>query len=395
MKRFLLPLLLTVSAAQAQPTAAAQNSPQSLQVTFKAELKKIEGGKAVTVPVVKQWVLPAQWVARSREYGKISSYLLPTLDRMEKETFAKGRPAKFDLVGGKWVATDQPEWKLDRKATEAKILEAIRAGEKSVEVVYNEKVPQRSVALLIERGVLTNLSSARSSFTGSPDFRVKNIVVGASKLDYLWIAPGEVFDFNKTIGEISAKTGYVPGYVIAGNTLVMEDGGGICQVSTTIFRAMWEAGLPIVERQQHSHRVGYYDPIGYEATVYAPSKNLRMKNDTDKYLFVQASWNTATQKLRFDIFGTDHGRKTKVGAPVVTDIKPPAAPSYSPDKRVALGQQRLLDNAMEGMTSVITRTVTYADGTSKQDSIKSVYKPWGAVYGVHPDDPRVKKGAGQ
>lgn len=395
MKRFLLPLLLTVSAAQAQQAAPTQNPAQNLQVTFKAELKKIEGGKAVSVPVVKNWVLPAKWVARSKEYGKISSYLLPTLDRMEKETFAKGRPAKFNLVGGKWVATDQPEWKLDRKATEARILEAIQAGEKSVEVVYNEKVPQRSVALLIERGVLTNLSSARSSFTGSPDFRVQNIVVGASKLDYLWIAPGEVFDFNKTIGDISAKTGFVPGYIIAGNTLVMEDGGGICQVSTTIFRAMWEAGLPIVERQQHSHRVGYYDPIGYEATVYAPSKNLRMKNDTDKYLFVQASWNTATQKLRFDIFGTDHGRKTTVGAPVVTDIKPPAAPSYSPDKRVALGQQRLLDNAMEGMTSVITRTVTYADGSSKQDSIRSVYKPWGAVYGVHPDDPRLKKSAGQ
>lgn len=384
MKRFLLPLLLLAGTASAQ-------APQNMQVTFKGELKRIEGGKLVTKPVVKNWTLPAKWVGTSRQAGRISVYFKPILDRMEKEVFVKGRPAKFDLVGGKWVATDQPEWKLNRAATEAKILEAIKAGQNKVEVVYDEKIPERSVALLAERNVLDNLSSARSSFTGSPDFRVTNIVVGAAKLDYLWIAPGEVFDFNKTIGDITKDNGFVDGYIISGNTLAMEEGGGICQVSTTVFRAMWEAGLPIVERQQHSHRVGYYDPIGYEATVYAPYKNLRMKNDTGNYLFVQASWNTATQKLRFDIFGKDDGRRAKIGAPVVTDVKPPAEPSYTPDKRVALGKQRLLDTPMEGMTSVITRTLTLPDGTTKQDSIKSVYKPWGAVYGVHPDDPRLKK----
>ena len=75
----------------------------------------------------------------------------------------------------------------------------------------------------------------------------------------------------------------------------------------------------------------------------------------------------------------------------MTDIKPAAGPSFTPDKKVALGQQRLLDQPMEGMTSVITRTVTFRDGTTKQDSIKSVYQPWGAVYGVHPNDPRLKQ----
>ena len=392
MKRFLLPLLLTWPGAALAAQPAPQPAPaQDLQLTFKGELKKIDDGQLVTAPVTKSWTLPAKWVARSREYNKLSSYLTPYLDRVEKETFVRGRPAKFEQVGNKWVATDQPEWKLDRPATEAKLLEAIRAGETTLPVVFSEKVPQRSVALLAERGVMRNLASARSSFTGSPDFRVKNIVVGSSKLDYQWVAPGEDFDFNKSMGDINAANGFVPGYIISGGTLALEDGGGICQVSTTIFRALWEAGLPIVERNQHSYRVHYYDPVGYEATVYAPSKNLRMKNDTDAYIFIQASWNTATQKLRFDVFGPDTGRKTQISAPVVTDVKPAAAPTFTPDKRVVLGQQRLLDQPMEGMTSVITRTVTFRDGTSQQDSIKSVYKPWGAVYGVHPSDPRLKQ----
>ena len=392
MKRFLLPLLLTWPGAALAAQPAPQPAPaQDLQLTFKGELKKIDDGQLVTAPVTKSWTLPAKWVARSREYNKLSSYLIPYLDRVEKETFVRGRPAKFEQVGNKWVATDQPEWKLDRPATEAKLLEAIRTGATTLPVVFSEKVPQRSVALLAERGVMRNLASARSSFTGSPDFRVKNIVVGSSKLDYQWVAPGEDFDFNKSMGDINAANGFVPGYIISGGTLALEDGGGICQVSTTIFRALWEAGLPIVERNQHSYRVHYYDPVGYEATVYAPSKNLRMKNDTDAYIFIQASWNTATQKLRFDVFGPDTGRKTQISAPVVTDVKPAASPTFTPDKRVVLGQQRLLDQPMEGMTSVITRTVTFRDGTSQQDSIKSVYKPWGAVYGVHPSDPRLKQ----
>ena len=375
------------------PTAPAVRAPrptQDFSLSFRGELQKIQGGKLVRSSVQRSWKLPVRWVARSLEYGKVTSYLDPLLDQVEKGVNVRGRPVKFSQVGQDWVATDQPEWTFDREATKAALLAAFQAGETSGNVVFKEKKPQRSVALLAERGVFNHLAMARSSFAGSPSFRVKNILVGSEKLDYLFVAPGEDFDFNKTIGEISAKTGFVPGYIISGGSLALEDGGGICQVSTTVFRALYEAGLPVTERHQHSHRVKYYDPIGYEATVYAPSKNLRMKNDTGKYLFLQATWNTATGRLRFDVFGTDDGRRAVVGQPTVTDVKPPATPSYMPDDRVALGQQRLLDEPMEGMTSVITRRVTLRSGKVLEDTLKSNYRPWGAVYGVHPQDPRLK-----
>ena len=152
---------------------------------------------------------------------------------------------------------------------------------------------------------------------------------------------------------------------------------------------MYLAGLPIIERHEHSHRVEYYDPVGFEATVYAPAKNLRMKNDTGKYLFVQASWDRRAQTLTFDLFGKAPGRKVSIGKPTVTAFKPPADPSYSPDPRVRAGGRRLLDVPVQGMTSTIVRTIRVGNAV-KKDTLKSVYKPWGAVYGVAPGDRRLK-----
>ena len=364
-------------------------APAPLKLTFTAPRQKIEGGQLTRHTLRKSWTLPAKWVARSREYGKVTSYLGPLLTEVERAVNVKGRPARFFERPGGWIATDQPEWTFDRAATRQALLKAILTGENAAAIVFQEKRPERSVTLLAERGVLGHLATARSSFAGSPDFRSKNVVVGASKFDYAFVAPNGEFNFNGMVGEVSARTGFVPGYVIAGDSLALEDGGGLCQVSTTAFRALWEAGLPVVERHQHSHRVRYYDPIGYEATVYAPYKNLRMNNDTGAHLFFQVTWNTRSQKLRFDVFGTDTGRRVRVSGPVVTDLKPPAAPSFMADERVAPGQQRLLDGPMEGMTSVLTRTVTFADGRTRTDEIRSVYKPWGAVYAVHPHDPRL------
>ncbi len=168
-----------------------------------------------------------------------------------------------------------------------------------------------------------------------------------------------------------------------------EDGGGICQVSATIFRALYKAGLPITERHEHSHRVKYYDPVGFEATVYAPAKNLRMKNDTGAYLMIQATWNTAAKTVRFDVFGANTGRTVNISRPSVTNFKAPKQPSYTADPNVALGSRRLLDTPAQGMTSVIRRTIKIKGKVISRDTLKSTYEPWGAVYGVNPKDKRL------
>jgi vancomycin resistance protein YoaR len=153
---------------------------------------------------------------------------------------------------------------------------------------------------------------------------------------------------------------------------------------------MYQAGLPIAERQEHSHCVEYDDPVGFEATVYAPQKNLRMTNDTGADLLVQASWDSRAQTLTFDLFGTRPPRTVSIGKPSLSHFKGPAAPSDSPEPRVRPGGQRLLDVPVQGMASLIVRTIRCADGQLCRDTLKCVYKPWGAVYGVNPVDRRLR-----
>jgi len=391
--------LLTVSVALAAPALAALSSPAlaatssapAFSLVLHAQEPRIENGALHKQDVVKSWPMNARGVSSSKKAGKFSSLLSGGLDVAEHQINARApRPATFRNVSGHWIATQQNGWTLDRDKTKQNILKAILSDRHSAEAAYTVTAPARSVQVLAERGVLNHVSVGSSSYKGSPAGRVTNVLVGADKLDNFFVAPGHTFDFAKEVGDISASTGFVKGYVISGGTLEQEDGGGICQVSTTLFRAMYKAGLPIVERHEHSHRVEYYDPVGFEATVYAPQKNLRMKNDTGKYLFVQASWNTKAQTLRFDLFGAKPNRVVSIGKPTVTDFKPPASPSYSPDPRVRMGGRRLLDVPVQGMTSTIVRTIKAGDGQVKKDVLKSVYKPWGAVYGVAPGDRRLR-----
>lgn len=383
--KFLAPALLL--------TLAVSSSASAFQVMLSSSEQKIQKGKVTNHPIKKTWTLPEAGITASKKHNKFSSQLTPRLDQIEKQVNArKPRPAIFKNVNGSWVAVDQNGWIFDRDGTKANILKAINSGKNSAQVAFKVVKPQRSVQLLAQRGVLHYVTTGDSSYAGSPDFREKNILVGASKLDNFFIAPGHVFDFNKEIGQIDASTGFVKGFVISGGTLEKEDGGGICQVSTTIFRALYKAGLPIVERHDHSHRVKYYDPVGFEATVYAPAKNLRMKNDTGKYLFVQAGWDKQAQTLRFDIFGANTGRTVNISKPVITNFKaPPQKPTYTVDNRVALNTRRLLDQPMQGMTSVITRTIKVKGNTISTHKLTSTYAPWAAVYGVNPKDKRLKQ----
>jgi vancomycin resistance protein YoaR len=387
------PVFLAALAVGLTASAHAQSSgatSEPFKLILVDQQHKIHAGELTTHTFAKSWPLPAAGIARSREYHKLSTTLTPTLDDIERQVNARAPlPAVFRNVGGQWTATDQIGWVFDRDGTKANLQKAILEGEPSARVAFQRVVPERSVERLAQRGVLWHVASGQSSHAGSPAFREKNILVGAAKLDNFFIAPDHEFDFNEEIGQIDASTGFVPGFIIAGGTLQKEDGGGICQVSTTIFRAMYNAGLPITDRSEHSHRVKYYDPVGFEATVYAPYKNLKVRNDTPAHLFVQASWNRAEQTLRFDVFGANTGREVTVSDPVVSDFRPPAAPSYTPDPSVARGAARLLDTPMQGMTSVITRTVRVGDQVVSRDVLKSVYRPWGAVYGVNPDDPRL------
>jgi len=385
--------------SSSKPTSSSANKPavsvkEPLTLKLVTSEQRIKGGKLETLTLAGSFVLNKASVQRSRKYGKISSALEPKLEKLfARLNKREPRSAYFSNVKGNWIGQQQTGWKVDAKKTRENLLEALKKGHSEAKIVLELTPPNRSVKDFFDRGIRFHFGGGQSSFAGSPEFRVKNILVGANKIDQRYIEAGDEFNFGAYVGDIDKKNGFVPGLIISGGTLALEDGGGICQVSTTIFRAAYLSGLPITERHEHSHVVHYYDPIGLEATVYTPQKNFKFKNDTAKALFIQADYNAKKQTLRFDLFGVQPDREVTVSKPLLSNYQRAAEPTYSADPSVRLGRSRRIDVAERGVTVNISRRVKMAAGEVRKDNLKSVYKPWGEVFAVSPQDARAQTGA--
>jgi len=232
-------------------------------------------------------------------------------------------------------------------------------------------------------GIKELIGKGESTFYNSIPGRVFNINLAASRINGILIAPGEVFSFNKALGDISAFTGYKQAYIIQNGRTVLGDGGGVCQVSTTFFRAILDAGLPVVERNAHAYRVGYYEqdsPPGLDATIFVPSVDLKFKNDTGNYILVQREIDLNNYSLKFYFYGTNDGRVTNISKPVILNQSAPPAPLYQDDPSLPVGQVKQTDFEAWGANVYFTRTVTKNGKTIISDKFTSNYRPWQAVF---------------
>lgn len=213
---------------------------------------------------------------------------------------------------------------LDKSAR--KIIDEMRKGavnnvkDMSIALVIEEKEPAIGQKTLEDMKIDSLLGQGKSNFAGSPANRRLNIAVGAAKFNNVFIAPGEEFSFVKTLGEITAQAGYLPELVIKEDKVVAELGGGLCQVSTTAFRAAIYSGLPITERRPHAYAVPYYNPQGMDSTIYPPHPDLKFKNDTGGTILIQTK--VIKNDLIFNFFGVRQSRVIKIIGPNVYDKKP-------------------------------------------------------------------------
>ncbi len=181
-------------------------------------------------------------------------------------------------------------------------------------------------------GLTSLLARGESDFVGSPRNRVHNITVGASRYQGLLIPPGEEFGFNEHLGPVTGEAGFKPELVIKQNVTVPEFGGGLCQVSTTAFRAALYSGLKITERRNHSYAVSYYGTPGFDATIYPGYTDLRFLNNTPGYILIQTK--VEGTKLIFEFWGTDDGREVEVIGPNTYDRQPSGAVKATLEQRV-------------------------------------------------------------
>jgi len=208
---------------------------------------------------------------------------------------------------------------LDIKENTKKIQEKILNKETKITLFLTKAEPDITGETIKELEIETLVGSGNSNFAGSPKNRIHNIKIGTSKFNGILIGPNEEFSFNKILGEVGPAQGYLPELVIKNNKTVPEYGGGICQVSTTMFRVAVNSGMEILERRPHAFPVRYYNPQGFDATVYLPSPDLRFKNNTPGYILIQSKIEGT--KLTFEFYGKDDKRKVVIKGPYITWAK--------------------------------------------------------------------------
>ncbi len=220
----------------------------------------------------------------------------------------------------------------------------------SLEISYAPATAKITSENAEQLGITELIGTGTSNFAGSTKSRIHNITTASKRFDGMVIAPDEEFSFVSILGPVDGEHGYKEELVIRDNETKPEYGGGICQVSTTVFRGAIYTGMKITQRRNHSYPVHYYTPTGFDATVYVPAPDFRFINNTPGYILLNVAMEG--NKLIFNYYGTKDGRNVVMDGPHVTDRQPNGA-----------------------MKTYFTQTVTDKDGNAFiDDTFKSNYK---------------------
>jgi vancomycin resistance protein YoaR len=311
--------------------------------------------------------------------GNILARVQPLMETEPRDavfSFENDRVKQFkpETVG---VKIDQPN--LEKKLAEV----LLTADSKELEIPVILTQPKIKTGEVNNLGIKELIGEGKSAFGHSIAGRVFNVNLAASRINGALVAPGEEFSFNQTVGDISKASGYQQAYIISAGKTVLGDGGGVCQVSTTVFRAALNAGLPITERKAHAYRVGYYEQDskpGIDATVYNPTADLKFTNDTGNYILIQTIVDTKNLTMKVDIYGTKDGRTASISEPKISSQTPPPATMYVDDPTLPLGQTKQIDWSAWGANVSFNYKVTKNEQTVFEKTFYSNYQSWQAIY---------------
>jgi hypothetical protein len=224
------------------------------------------------------------------------------------------------------------------------------------------------------------LGEATTSFAASIREREHNIARATAMFDGVIVPAGSEFSFNAA-GDYTEENGFVDGYAIIGGRLERVVAGGLCQVSTTLFRAVSNAGLEVTERYGHSFIVNFYENIlGFDATVYDPDVDFKWRNDTSGPVYLAASSNVADATVTFQIWGYDDGRVITYDGPYTSNWVQPGAPIWEYDPTLPPGTVKQLVHGRAGVNVTYTRIMTLPDGSEERNTYHTTYQPWEDFY---------------
>ena len=239
-----------------------------------------------------------------------------------------------------------------------------------------------------ELGITELVSVGRTYFRGSSSARVHNVASAASRFHGVVVRPRTVFSFNDYLGEVTRETGYEDAPVISVGRTTQDVGGGVCQVSTTSFQAVFYGGFQVLRRSPHGYRVAYYEygeGPGMDATVFFPHTDFQFFNDTPYHLLLETYVSETASSLTFKIYSTSDGRSVEKLEPEVLNEVPHPPDRYEENPDLAEGQIKQIDVSADGADVWVRRIVRSADGEIlHEDVFYSHYLPWQAVYEYGP-----------
>ncbi len=374
------PFTLELAANQTQAATEWKITPEELapMLTFET---KLEDGQAKIVPQLKE------------------DFLNPYLSDLASQVDTKTENPRFifndetrqlDLLSP-GIAGHQ----LDSTATAAAIQAALAQGLTSIPVTVNVHEPEvHDTAQAAELGITELVHSESSYFYGSSSARVQNIQTAASQFHGLLVPPNSIFSMAEVMDDISLDNGYAEALIIYNGQTIEGVGGGVCQVSTTLFRAAFFSGFPIDERHPHAYRVSYYEKTagnqrnnnlaGLDATVYVPIIDLKFENDTPYWLLMETYVDPSTNRITWKFYSTWDGRTVDWQTTGPTNVEEPEKPLYRENPELSSGEIEQVEWEADGADVRVDRSVYANDALLFQDTFNTQYEPWRAVYEYGP-----------
>ncbi len=332
-----------------------KNFASVLNISTQKDLElDLSGDKIIAKSTeLKGWIEPYTRSYSGKQDLHVSSKFNDYLIRLAAATNIEPVDAKFEFGSDKKASVFSQSVQGKRfnitKSSTA-IINALRENKTSVQLTVDIVEPEITLEKVNNLGIETLLAKGESDFHGSSNARIHNIKTGSSKFNGAIIKPGEEFSFNNILGNVDEKEGYQYELVIKGGQTIPEYGGGLCQLSTTVFRAAILAGLPITERRPHSFPVKYYNPQGFDATIYPGVSDLRFINDTGRHILLQTRIDGT--KLFVELYGSNDGRRVTLDGP-----------------------HQYAQKTSGAMKAYFIRTISDVNGNSKDQRFDSNYQP--------------------
>ncbi len=388
----------------AQADAARQVFSQPLTLTI-PNAGQDDSGPYVYIPQVLSNLLSVQHTQNGVQVvlsqTGLRDLLVPVKDSVDRQA-ADARfifnddTRQLDLIQESKVGRA-----LDVEASIKAINDALLRGEHTVALVVNEAQPRvASTATAQELGITQLLIAETSYFYGSSAERMQNIKAASASFHGLLVAPGETFSMGEHMADVSLDNGFAEALIIYGGRTIKGIGGGVCQVSTTLFRTVFDAGFPVVERTPHAYRVSYYeetangsvDPrlAGLDATVYFPLVDFKFTNNSQYWILMETYFN-AGGSLTWKFYSTSDGRSVTWDTTGVTNVVPAPSASFEENPELKKNEMKQVDWAANGADVTVTRTVSRDGGVLFQDEFTTHYQPWQAICQYGPDSKNPEK----